>query len=453
MASQTPVGTFLPLTSLSDFSAQIDFLRWLSQTKQNAWLMSPISDPIQTPYRNYGIGYSNYFLYQKRQPKEASSTAEREREEVWLLDRQEFFSQNHFWLNDYALHQALSEHFGTDCWWTWPEKLHYRQAAALDSWRLKLQDRIGFFLDQQYRLANQMAILRQEAQNRDLTLIGDLPFYIAQESPLVWTHQKAFLLRPNGELKMQSGVPSLPDEPFAAQFWGHPLYDWQGEAFSDIISIFNSRLDFLSQFFDLIRLDHANGFFRYGIMYPEHLNWCKKVLGPGKKALNLILEHARTLNLGIFLENIGSQTMRLEQYMKENHVPGMSIFTLAYNLDATTSQVDVSRVNKKAFDLQSYRGSQVIFSSTHDTLPLLAWWRALPEPLQKKFKKINDISPDLTEEKIVATIRDTLLHNQAKLVIIPWQDWHLETFRFNVPGREDLAAWQHQVNPAQYLSN
>ncbi len=447
MPESTPVATFLPLTSLKDFSAKLDFLRWLKQTDQNGWLMAPISDPIATPYRNYGFGYAQCFLSPASSP---SSSAVSEVGE-WVLDRQEFLTQNRDWVNLYAFHQALSEHFQTDAWWTWPDELHYYQSEALDIWRLKLQDRIGFFLDQQYNLANQFALLRQNAHEENLQLIGDLPFYIAQESPLVWANQECFLLRKNGHLDIQSGVPALPDEPFAAQFWGHPLYDWQGEHFSDIINIFNLRLQFLASTFDLVRLDHANGFFRYGMMYPQHPNWCKKVAGPGKKALNLILEHAQTLGLGLFFENIGSQTLYLEQYLKEHRRAGMSVLTLAYNLDGQRPNSNPLKINRKAFNLNSYKGNQVVFTSTHDTLPLLSWLENLPLPVKNKFRQVNSFSPDLKDTQLADLIIKRLRENSAKLLIIPWQDWQHEVFRFNVPGHEELAAWQHQIDIKKYL--
>lgn len=443
MSEGTPIGTFLPLTSLKNLTAQVNFLRWLKKTQQNAWLMSPISDPINKPYKNYGVGYAPIFL-------ENTVDDQRSDDQVNLLDRQDFFSRHRSWLNDYTLHQALSEYFGSDKWWTWPAELHFRQPAALEEWRLRLQNRISFFLDQQYQLANHFAILKAEAVNREISLIGDLPFYVAQESPLVWANQDCFLLRKNGDLKMESGVPSLPDEPFAAQYWGHPLYDWQGVSLEKIIAIFNLRLDFLASIFDLVRIDHANGFFRYGIMYPDQPNWSKKVSGPGKKALNLILEHAQTLELGLFFENIGSQTMRLEQYMKENKIIGMSVLTLAVNLDAEAEN-QFNKVSRKLLNLDNYQGNQVIFTSTHDTLPLSSWWRILPSAIKNKFLQINNFSPDLTEDKLLSKIRQRLCTNSAKLVIIPWQDWHNLDFRFNVPGHEELADWNHLIESEKYL--
>ena len=432
--AKTPVGTFLPLTSLKKFSDYLKFMDWLKKTEQSAWLMLPISGPAVTPYRNYGIGYADTFL-SAHLPKN---------EQVWLLDRHNFLAENCDWIFDYALYQALSEHFATSAWWAWPKELRLFEAEALTAWRLKLSERMDFYIDQQYFLANQFALLRQEAHQRQLTLIGDLPFYLSQESPLVWANQNCFLLRKNGELYMQSGVPALSDEPFNSQFWGHPLYDWHDAGFDSIIDIFKLRLKFLAQFFDLVRIDHANGFFRFGIMYPDHPSWSKKVNGPGKTALKNLLNYTESIKLKIFFENIGSETMSLEQFMKSNQIPGMSIVTLAYNLDHNDrSQLKLS---KKQLSLSSYQGNQIIFTSTHDTATLISWLKVLPPKIKQKFLLLNHLSPDLNDHQLVSAIIDILKKQKSNLIIVPWQDWQQDTFRFNVPGHEELTNWNYFVN-------
>ncbi len=439
--ANSPLGTFLPLTALKDFSAYLDFLAWLQKNNQSVWLMLPISAPVTMPYRGDGIGYDDYFL----------SASLPKKSQTYLFKREDFISQNKFWLEDFAVHQALSEHFGTKEWWTWPAGIKEHQRQALLDWKKKLSSRIDFFIDRQYFLANQFALLHQEARKREITLMGDLPFYLSQESSLVWAHQKYFLLRRHGELEIQSGVPALKDEPFAAQFWGHPLYNWQEAGTEKIMQLFTWRLSFLAQFFDTVRIDHANGFFRYGIMYPQNPKWSKKVAGPGKKALNILLNHCQTLDLGVFFENIGSQTMRLEQYMKEKKVIGMSVLTLAYNLDATLTGNQVPTPKCKQLALDQYKGKQVIFTSTHDTMPLLTWLKMLPAKIKTKFLLTNNLSPDLSDEQLLKKILHSLASNQSSLLIVPWQDWQGETFRFNVPGREDLNNWTYRVPIEKFL--
>ncbi|MDO5561918.1 MAG: 4-alpha-glucanotransferase, partial [bacterium] len=137
----------------------------------------------------------------------------------------------------------------------------------------------------------------------------------------------------------------------------------------------------------------------------------------------------------------------VEQYMKETGVAGMMALTLAYNLDGE----NLPAPSRKALNLNNYRGRQVIFTSTHDTVTLLTWLKSLPGKIKNKFLQINDFSPDLTDEKLAQKIIERLSNNKAALIIIPWQDWQGEEFRFNVPGREDLANWQKQISIKKYL--
>ena len=278
-------------------------------------------------------------------------------------------------------------------------------------------------------------------------LIGDLPFYVAQESSLVWSHQDLFMLGENGELRLQSGVPKEPGEPFEEQFWGHPLYDWEGNSLENVLEIFYERLEFLANFCDLIRIDHANGFFRYGIMSREHPAWNKKVAGPDKPALLRLLQKVQRLGIGIYFEDIASETMRLEQFMKEYEVAGTSVLTLLYNVEGQ----DQAKVKTRQLALDNLSGNKIIFSSTHDTPTLISWVKALPAPIKKQLLEANNLGDVTTDKGLAKRLRDMLLELPGRLIVIPWQDWQLETFRFNVPGHEELTRWDYTVPINKYL--
>ena len=102
----TPVATLLPLSSLPGFQGAIDFLCWLDKTHQQGWQMLPISGPIEQPYRNQGIGVASFF-YDHQVPQKYRT---------WLLTYHDFLTANQDWLLDFALYQALSEHYQTICY-------------------------------------------------------------------------------------------------------------------------------------------------------------------------------------------------------------------------------------------------------------------------------------------------------------------------------------------------
>ncbi len=434
----TPVATLLPFTSLKNFKAALDFLQWLKKTRQSGWLTLPISAPLMTPYRGDGIGIASDF-YDNQVPEDY---------QVWVIERQDFIANNQDWLPNFALHKALSEHFHTNQWWTWPTEIANYQESAVIDWRMKLQTRIEVFIDEQYFLANQFIQLKRLAAEKEILMIGDLPFYIAQESALVWANQDLFMLGSNGELRMESGVPVHEHEPFGQQFWGHPLYDWQGADDVKIIDLFAVRLKFLAQFYDLVRIDHANGFFRYGMMSRKHPSWSKKVDGPGSRALKKLLQKTQQLNLGIFFEDIASDRMRLEHFMKEYEVAGMSVLTLLYNLENLDDHK--MKVTDEELQLTNLGGNRVVFSSTHDTPPLITWVKSMPPAVRKKILAVNDFDHDLTDKGFAAKLREELLKVPAKLIVVPWQDWHLDNFRFNVPGREEHTNWNYLVPIEKY---
>ena len=434
------ITTFLPLSSLTGIEDAYLFLDWLKKTKQQGWLQTPIHDSVFSPYKNYGIGISSYFF----------DTRLKQERQAWVIDREEFLNKNSSWVFDYAFFRALSEYFNTDEWWQWPDELKKRDFNAMATWQPSLSRQIEAYLDEQHYLFNQLLMLRREANRRDLILIGDLPFYIARNSPLVWANQSAFVLNSEGNLRVTSGVPAAADEPFTAQVWGHPLYDWGGVDESIILKVFHERVAFLAPLYDMIRVDHANGFFRYGVMYPAHPKWDKKTDGPGAGAAQAFLADVQAQGLGLFLENIGSETTKLDYFMKDYGLLGSQVLTLAVNTDVKAEEGGGFE-QEGWLDLKNYDADLVAFSSTHDTPTLFGWLRSLPPELKLKLQTVNGFNEAMSDETLATKIRERLLKSKAKLVIIPWQDWILETLRFNIPGDENKSRWDYKVQIQNYL--
>lgn len=433
----SPIATLLPLTSLSGFTGAKNFLKWLQKTNQQGWQMLPISGPIENPYRNQGIGIASFF-YDQNLPQKYRT---------WLISYEEFLANNQTWVLDFALFQALCEHYQNINWWQWPAEIASYQCEAIARKRQELAARIKVYLQEQYCLYNQFLQLKKIAGEYQQLLIGDLPFYIARESSLVWSHQDLFVLPETDKLVLQSGVPADPGEPFGAQYWGHPLYNWANQT-NKIVELFSCRLQFLANFFDLVRLDHANGFFRYGMMSLTNPHWSKKVAGPGEAALEKILANAQNLNLGLYFEDTASENMHLQQFMKKHALAGVEILTLNYHTDLLECQQQFPA--KLKFPTKSAR-NQVIYTSTHDTPPLLAWVKSLPANYRQQLAVSNQLPTNLTDKQFALSLREHVLSLRARLIIIPWQDWQLEEFRFNTPGNEALTNWSYQVPIENYL--
>jgi len=98
------------------------------------------------------------------------------------------------WLEDYCLFMVLKMNHGGQGWQSWEEPLRLRDADALAKVKKEQAKELGFYAFQQYKFDVQWKKLRAYANENDVKIIGDIPFYTAMDSVDVWAHPEAFLL-------------------------------------------------------------------------------------------------------------------------------------------------------------------------------------------------------------------------------------------------------------------
>jgi len=175
---------------------------------------------------------------------------------------EEFLAAPPSWLGDFALFAAVREARGGQAWWHWPAPLRDRDPAALQDVRTGgLAEAIRYHSFVQFLFARQWAALAAHAHERGVSLLGDLPIYVAHESAEVWAHRDLFDLLPDGTARAVAGVP--PDY-FSAdgQLWGNPLYRWDEHARQGY-AWWIARLRAMLARFACVRLDHFIGFVNY----------------------------------------------------------------------------------------------------------------------------------------------------------------------------------------------
>src|SRR5262249_4442541 len=94
-----------------------------------------------------------------------------------------------------------------------------------------------------------------------VSIVGDVPIYVAHDSSDVWVNRNLFDLDPSGYPRAVAGVPPDYFSP-TGQLWGNPLYLWsahKGENYAWWIRRVQAALDR----FDVARLDHFRGFYDY----------------------------------------------------------------------------------------------------------------------------------------------------------------------------------------------
>jgi len=110
----------------------------------------------------------------------------------------------------------------------------------------------------QFEFFRQWTQLRKYCRERNVSLLGDLPFYVEYNSADVWSHPALFDLDQNHHMRSVGGVP--PDY-FSAdgQRWGSPTYRWDRIAQNNF-RWWVDRFRFAFEHLDLLRVDHFRGF-------------------------------------------------------------------------------------------------------------------------------------------------------------------------------------------------
>ena len=273
-----------------------------------------------------------------------------------------FCDQNSAWLDDYALFMACKEAHGGVVWTSWKPGLRRRDPATLREWSANLAATVRTFKYWQFEFFRQWEILKNYCHQSGVSVMGDVPIYVAHDSADVWAHPELFQLDERGVPMVVAGVP--PDY-FSAtgQLWGNPIYRWDALAASGYawwVERFRASL----RLFDSARLDHFRGFEGYwevpaGALTAAGGKWVK---GPGAQFFRAM--QAELGVLPIVAENLGVLTPEVEDIRKEFGFPGMSILQFAFGNDP----------QGPSFRPHNYEHEVVAYTGGHDNDTTVGWW-------------------------------------------------------------------------------
>jgi 4-alpha-glucanotransferase len=323
------------------------------------------------------------------------------------------------WLEDYALFQALNYRHGEKEWSSWDINLVHREPNALKEASEELSDSVAFQKFTQWCFDRQWSLLTKYAHERNITLIGDLPIFIAYHSVDVWTHPEEFSLDEDGNPTVVAGVP--PDYfSKTGQRWGNPLYRW------DVIKetkyrwwIERFRKNF--EMFDILRIDHFRGFESYWEI-PEKEETAVQgrwVKGPGEQFFKTIQRKFHTLP--IIAEDLGMITEEVYALREKLKFPGMKVLQFAF-----------SDGPENVFLPHWYEQNCVVYTGTHDNDTTRGW-----------YEKASDHERDFIRRYCKTDGREIqwdciklALESAADIAIIPYQDvlGLGSEGRMNIPG-------------------
>lgn len=333
-------------------------------------------------------------------------------------DYEDFCNKNQDWLPTYCTYMALKSYYKGESFNNWPKsalknKLTKTQKAAIEE-----DEKMYAFI--QYEFFKQWYRLKAYANLQGIKIIGDLPIYVAYDSADVWSNPQNFELDENYQPLRVAGCP--PDA-FSkdGQLWGNPLYNYERMA-KDHFSWWIKRFAFALMMFDMVRIDHFRGFESYfAIPYGEKTArngvWVK---APG---LEIFTELKRVLGkVNLIAEDLGFLTPAVHQLLKQTGFPGMRVLEFAFDGN-----------ENNAYLPHNYIENTVVYTGTHDNLPLVGWVKTLSRAeLECCYKFTHSVKTQELPKRIIKMAMGSI----ASLAIIPLQDY-LEldaTARINTPG-------------------
>jgi len=323
----------------------------------------------------------------------------------------EFCCEQRVWLDDYAMFQALKVSHDGKAWNEWEPSLAHREPTALAEHAKVLRDQISQQKFYQWLFFKQWLELKSYCNARGVSLIGDIPIFIAHDSADVWTNPRQFKLdHETGKPLVVAGVP--PDYfSKTGQLWGNPIYDWeqmQRDGFAWWIKRVRSTLKLV----DVLRIDHFRGFeacweIPAGDPTAEGGTW---VDAPGRELLSAIRTELGTLP--IIAEDLGVITPEVEKLRDDFGFPGMRVLQFAFGSDSNNLHLP-----------HNYNANVVAYTGTHDNDTTLGWFESLDGDdarlREREFalKYVNSHDKDVHWDFIRAVISSC-----ANTAIIPLQD-------------------------------
>ena len=355
----TPIGPGeSPYQSPSAFAGS-PLMVALEPLVQRGWLAPPVLPAPAFDARR--VEFSRVVPWRDRQLRAAcsgfnahGSAADRALHEAWC-------SAQAAWLDDYALFMALSTAHAMRPWWQWSLPLRQRDPAELAAAREQHAQEIGFWRFVQWCWDEQCAALKRYANQRGVSLVGDVPIYVADNSADVWARPDLYCLGVDGTPSVVAGVPPDPLGPHG-QRWGNPIYRWDRMA-AEGFGWWTARLRRLLGQADIVRIDHFRGFAAYWEIPAASPSardgrW---IPGPGRALFDAM--GAALGALPIVAEDLGLITPDVVALIEACGFPRMKVLMFGFGSDRSNEYLP-----------HNYAPDTIAYTSTHDTHTARGWW-------------------------------------------------------------------------------
>ena len=386
------------------------------------------------------------------------------------------------WLDDYTLFRVLMEvHGEREMWDEWPQNSIAAARAWLSSLgeddRAPIEERREFLRYVQWIAHEQWSAVKRYAEERDVALMGDIPFGVSYYSADVFAHPESFALDWSG------GAPPEPyfkDDAFTqkwGQNWGIPIYNWS-QMRTHNFSWWRQRVRGVKEIFHVFRIDHILGFYRIyafpwrparnteilPLSWEEMLtrtdgrapqfsprddnSWenCEQNRRDGEEYLRAVLAEAGATrivgeDLGTVpayvrpnLHSLGIAGFKIPQWENDHEqrtIPGSAYERLSVATFATHDHKPVRALWDEAFAENSPSAEQ----ARHDLNKIAAF--AQTTPPHESTDYLHDFYP---------AIFGSLFRSESWIAIVMITDLLGRKDRFNVPGTSANSNWSRRLH-------
>ena len=395
---------------------------------------------------------------------------------------EDFIEKHRDWLEPYALYRTLIVlNDGTEVTHNWPAG--QRTLAEATAWlktlspakRKEVEALNSFHRYVQWIAYSQWRDVRARLAELDVSIMGDIPVGVSIYSCDVWSEPDEF------DLTRSSGAPpelTFQTDPFITQWgqnWGFPLYDWDTMARNDF-AWWRRRLRGMFETYDLVRVDHALGFYRiYSFPWRPEENATFLDLSPdeakvltdgrlprfvpfdddtqehrdqnrlqGEKLFGLMLEETGEFRLVV--EDLGTVPPYVRPSLEKMEIPGFKIPQWERHPDGKIILGD------------QYQRLSLACYATHDHPPVRAFWTEWheqslsdnPDTSGHARWEMSELlrfagRPELLGQPYTPAVHEALLHavlaSNSWLVVPMITDLLGTDHRFNVPGAIGAENW------------
>lgn len=281
-----------------------------------------------------------------------------------MEDLNKFYKEDNIWLRDFSLFMALKDYNQGKSWTRWPQIYKEYNSRDVLEFEKNNKDSIYFWVFTQYYFFQQWNKLREYANKKGISILGDIPIYVAEDSCDVWANVSLFNL---DEDLLPLSIAGSPPDYFSkeGQLWGNPIYNWDYMEKNDF-QWWVRRIEHGFKLHDSLRIDHFRGFdayweVEYGSENAIDGKWRK---GPSMKLFNKLKEELGALD--IIAEDLGHYTESLGELLIESGYPGMKVLQFAFNPGEDNKYLP-----------HNCERNSIIYTGTHDNPTATSWFEGL----------------------------------------------------------------------------